>query len=275
MIELLNDTLPAENPYDSLDICYELSYFKGNPLLHPEACHSVPGFRAIPLDFHLWNDDNTALLLFVGFILFVILYKGVTRTLNTQVMDFFFPSRDIKAKNIDDKNSHQLANILSLMLLSLVGGIGTYIFQQLQADFFLESLHPCILVGLYTAAWLGYFLAKRMFYAFVNWIFFDKKDIFTWNQGQKFIFTSETLLFFPAVIIAVYADISIEIMLWIALTIVIISKILLLYKTLVIFFAKTYGGLHLFVYFCTLEVIPLLVFLKILIGISIESIVKF
>jgi hypothetical protein len=50
---------------------------------------------------------------------------------------------------------------------------------------------------------------------------------------------------------------------------------LLLYKTFLIFFPKFYGTLHLIVYFCTLEIMPLLAVFKVLIRVTDELIVKF
>ena len=136
-------------------------------------------------------------------------------------------------------------------------------------------MSPYLLIGIYTGIWILYFILKTILSGFVNWIFFDKKKIKVWKKSGFFLFSVESLLIFPVIIITIYLNLPPHIPLWITLIIGLLVKILHLYKTFLIFFPKIYGTLHLIVYFCTLEIMPLLAVFKILIRVTDELIVKF
>ena len=99
---------------------------------------------------------------------------------------------------------------------------------------------------------------------FVNWIFFRSEKIFTWQRSYTFLMSAESVIFLIFALVVVYLPVPVNIVRIIALIIVVFFEIVLLFKTNQIFFPKMYGALHLIVYFCTLELMPLLVFLQIL-----------
>ena len=99
---------------------------------------------------------------------------------------------------------------------------------------------------------------------FVNWIFFRREKIFTWQRSYTFLVSVESVIFLIFALVVVYLPIPINIIRIIALVIVVFFEIMLLFKTNQIFFPKMYGTLHLIVYFCTLELMPLLVLVQFL-----------
>ena len=82
-------------------------------------------------------------------------------------------------------------------------------------------------------------------------------------------------MFFFVIISTIFLNLPPGIPLWIILVIGFLIKILHLYKTFLIFFPKFYGTLHLIVYFCTLEILPLVAVFEVLIRVTDELIVKF
>lgn len=117
-------------------------------------------------------------------------------------------------------------------------------------------------------------MIKNLIYNFVNWVFFDKASREIWRKAYSYILALETLLFLPIILLSIYTNILREISIYAILTVVILTRILLFYKTYHIFFGKIYGILHLFVYLCTLEAMPLLVLLKVLSVTADDLIVK-
>ncbi|MBR3858057.1 MAG: DUF4271 domain-containing protein, partial [Bacteroidaceae bacterium] len=104
--------------------------------------------------------------------------------------------------------------------------------------------------------------------------FFRKEKIFTMNRTYTFIYVVEALLVLVLAMAVVYMPVPHEEVLISSLCLVLFVKLLLLFKTYQIFFPKMYGTLHLIVYFCTLELIPLLVLQQVLTYADYLSVIK-
>ena len=160
-------------------------------------------------------------------------------------------------------------------ILSIQGGLGVFVYMQKEKHLFLGQIPPYIFIGIYIAIWMLYFIFKNLMLTFVNWIFFDKTKRANWRKSYFFLYAAETLFFLFVIISTIFLNLAPVVPLWIILIIGLLIKFLHLYKTFLIFFPKIYGTLHLIVYFCTLEIMPLLAVLKILIRVTDELIVKF
>ena len=71
--------------------------------------------------------------------------------------------------------------------------------------------------------------------------------------------STEGLLLFPLVIMLAYADFPLHNALIYAFIVIIIVKLLLLYKAFIIFFRRNGVYLQIILYFCALEIVPLIV----------------
>jgi hypothetical protein len=96
-----------------------------------------------------------------------------------------------------------------------------------------------------------------MLYVFVNWIFFDKKKRSEWSGDRNLLLTLEGLLLFPAILLLLYSPIEVRILWGLIVILLIFLRFYLMIRTFLIFFGKFYDGLHLILYFCTLEAMPL------------------
>ena len=288
MTELLTDTIIADTitadtiatdsvslPETSPAFYEDMGFFQGDSLMHPEVGVRQTGFSGIPRAYQLWRDDWVVLFVLMCFILLTIIQKRIRKQLFSEAKEFFFPTKNISKKEKRDNNYEQLIPLLMALILSIMGGLGVFMFTQKGLHLFLGQISPYMLIGIYIGIWMFYFIFKNLLSAFVNWIFFDKQKRALWRKSYFFLFSVETLLFFFAIISTIFLNLSSVIPLWIILTIGLVIKFLHLYKTFLIFFPKIYGTLHLIVYFCTLEIIPLLAVFKVLIRVTDELIVKF
>ena len=106
-----------------------------------------------------------------------------------------------------------------------------------------------------------------------NYIF-RRGKIFTWKRVYTFLLAAEAMLFLVLALVVMYLPVtSSEVQLLVLIPIIFV-KIVLLFKTYQIFFPKMYGTLHLIVYFCTLELIPLLVLQQVLTYADYLSVIK-
>jgi len=92
----------------------------------------------------------------------------------------------------------------------------------------------------------------------VNWVFFNSRANAFWQKSTLFLNSIEGLLLFPMVMVMAYFGISSHTVNLYTLGVVILVKFLLLYRCYVIFFKKIGAFLQIILYFCALEIIPLL-----------------
>lgn len=270
---IATDSVPL--PESSPAFYEDMGFFQGDSLMHPEVGVRQTGFSGIPRAYQLWRDDWVVLFVLMCFVLMAIIQKRIRKQLFSEAKEFFFPTKNISKKEKRDSNYEQLMSLVMALILSVMGGLGVFMFTQKGLHLFLGQISHYMLIGIYVGIWMLYFILKNLLSSFVNWIFFDKQKRALWRKSYFFLFSVETLLFFFATISTIFLNLSSTIPLWIILTIGLVIKFLHLYKTFLIFFPKFYGTLHLIVYFCTLEIIPLLAVFKVLIRVTDELIVKF
>lgn len=282
MTELLCDTISNDTiAMDSITSSetkpafYEdMGFFQGDSLMHPEVEVRQTGVCGVPRAYQLWRDDWVVLFVLMCFVLLAVVQKRIRKQLFAEAKEFFFPTKNSSKKEKRDSNFEQLIHLPMALILSIIGGLGVYMYTQKQLHLFLGQVSPYVLIGIYIGIWMLYFITKNLLSAFVNWIFFDKTRRKMWQKSYLFLFFVETSLFFFVTISIIFLNLSSGVLLWIILTIGLVIKFLHLYKTFLIFFPKIYGTLHLIVYFCTLEIMPLLAVFKILIRVTDELIVK-
>ena len=113
-------------------------------------------------------------------------------------------------------------------------------------------------MGIYTAALVLYFMAKTLVYTFTNWVFFDRKKNGQWMKVRLFLVSMEGVALFPIVMLLSYFDVSMKSAVIYAIIVIVLIKLLTLYKSYAIFFRQTGSFVQIILYFCALEIIPML-----------------
>ena len=249
-------------------VCYKISYFQDNTLLHPEIVIRPSRYSATPLPYRLWRDNwitGTVLLCF--FVMAFIIHLNGKQLLARSRSFFFGSQHQNEPRAIRTSLEEQSTNIMTFMLC-LIGGLGFFEYTQNHLELFLGRLSPYILLGSYIGCWVVYFILKGLLYTFINWIFFDKDSHLLWMDTYSFLLIVESILMYGIIVIGVYFGLMPKNIFYAALSVIIAIKSLLLYKAHQIFFPEIHGSLHLFVYFCTLELVPLLAIARILMWIT-------
>lgn len=106
---------------------------------------------------------------------------------------------------------------------------------------------------------LAWMMLKSAVYALVNWVFFDRSRNQKW-MGSYYFLTSLFLgLMLPVTVLYLFTDMTPFEVSNCLLVMLILYEILLFFKMIVNFQTKRYGKLLIFLYFCTAEILPLLV----------------
>lgn len=240
-------------------------YFADSPYWHPErpACHI--GMSCTPVPYRVSTDSPTACAVLVCLVMLVYMLLRYGGEMRSQMHDYFLPAR-IRQGHRQGLSTAQ--GLLSMpyvcLMLSVMGSIGVSVVQQDRLALLPDAASRMTLQASYASVWLAFFFLKANSYAFINWIFFDKLVRREWHDTQFHVQALESVLLFPVLLIMVYMRPSLQVFVWSVLGVIALAKVLLLYKAQRLFSAKIHGALHLIVYFCTLEVAPLWVILKLL-----------
>ena len=210
--------------------------------------------------FAVRNDDYiVAGMAVMFFILAMILYRS-RNVLLYRLKDFFTTKRtytDDDAEGNSDEAIHVFLLIsisaLSLSCILLGGPISLSSFLPVTGV-------PYWLFGAGFVVSMAFIYLKAWLYALVNWTFFDNDSSQRWLKGYLLITALTAFLFYPLALLGVFAHISREIVIESAILVVILYELMLFYKLTANFRVKKYGYMLIFLYFCTVELLPTLVF---------------
>ena len=144
-------------------------------------------------------------------------------------------------------------SMLSIITLCLHGMVEE---QELQEP--AEMIYK--LYGMAFLALMVFLYAKVGVYQLVNWTFFDSESSSVWMKGYLFITAMTAFLFYPVAMLDVFSGLSHELFTACAILVVILYESLLFYKLTINFRAKKYGYVFIILYFCSVELLPTLVF---------------
>lgn len=253
---------------------YRESFFANDTLLHPEIVGGRYGVAGDPVPYNLRSDNVITSLLLVCFILAAIAFANSRRFIARQLKDFLYLPHDEESTLTETSGEvrYQFFFVLQTCLLLSV----TYFFyvtNNVTRTFTLES--PYTLVGIIFALLLGWLALKALLYTVVNGVFFGSKKNQQWLKSLLFITAAEGVVLFPAVMLQVYFYLPIESVVYYLAFALFLIKILTFYKCWVIFFRRNAFSLQIFLYFCTLEIIPLIALWGIITGIVNELKINF
>ena len=236
---------------------YRESFFTNNKLLHPELTAGRFGVAGDPIPYSIKNDNVITGLLLGCFMLALLSFPHTGSFLIRQLKNFFFAPKIGTTTFRETTGEIHFQSFLILqtcLLLSLL--VFLYSQERIADTYVLSSQYQ--LLGIYFGCVLGYFLLKMLLYGGINKIFFDKKKNLQWMQLQFFIFSMLGVLLFPWVLLEVYFGMALQKTMIIAMIVIFLVKMLTFYKCFDIFFKGTGVFLQIILYFCALEIIPLL-----------------
>lgn len=269
--------IEARSPYRTVadfPAFYCESFFSDSRFWQTEVSANTLGMEADLLPYMLRRDDWVTGVLLVCFFFLILVISNGKRYFQQQLKNFFFATRSADVFVAVETGSEKRHMAFLICQTSLVFGVLFFDYVLDTFDVFLGWLSPHLLLGVYAAVCLLYFGVKRLLYGFVNWIFFDRFRRMKWTRSNSLVLALEGTLLFPLALVTVYFDMPLRNVALCFLLGLACLKILLFYKAFVIFFRKIHGFLHLIVYFCALEIMPLLALWKMLMYITDNLIIK-
>lgn len=213
------------------------------------------GFEGTPIAQSLLNDDFLTICLLGVIVLSLLMIKRVKIELAKEFKHFATihndDNRDIKSYGIVEMI---ILNILTCFIFGLVFTL--YLVEHSDNSFVSTPFYLQLLTT--TAIIVAYIFLKHVLYAIVNNVFFNGNKNGQWRRSFFFLVALEGLLVIPSLIPFYYLYISIRTMAVYNLFVIILCKLLAFYRQYSIFFRQNSLSFQIFLYFCALEIVPLL-----------------
>lgn len=236
----------------------EEGYFKGNKFFKLERGNNhADGVSGVLAPYAISNDNVIAAMLLGCFVMAMVAFSLSRNFIERQIKSFFRVSRS-KESAIETNEEMRFQTIL-IAQTSLLGSILYYLFARDLGGGRLSNDTQLGAIGCFFGVFVAYFLFKYLVYGFVNWVFFDRKNNGRWRRTQVFLSSLEGVLLFPIVLLLVYFSLSLHAALIYTLIVMLCVKMLAFYKSYSIFFKRMGASLQIILYFCALELMPLMV----------------
>ncbi len=239
----------------SLPQYYRESFFSRDSLFHPELSGGRLGVAGDPVPYTIAGDNLITSLLLGCFFLGAIALAQSRRFIARQAKNFFFVQRSATTE-LTETSSELHFQLFLVFQTCLLFALGWFFYTQtyVASTFIIDHYK---IIGIFTGIIATYFLVKLILYSFTGWVFFDKKKNVQWLKSILFLFSMEGLFLFPVIMLQAYINLPLRSVLIYGVFVVLIVKLLTLYKLYLIFFHRKGQILQIFLYFCALELMPL------------------
>ena len=255
-LHLPGQEIPRNLKEVSLPHYYRENFFSGNSMYHPELSTEQIGESGAPIPYSFQNDSFVTGILILCFLLITWVMSYISAFLLKQAKLFF--SAQKTEQPITETGSEIKFQILFMFITCLLYALLYFFYAtHFNANTFIVS-SEYLMLAIFLLTIIGYMAVRLLLYTIVNNIFFSKKKNLQYIGSLLFITSLEGVVLFPLVLLLAYFQFSLQNAIYYTATIVILAKILTFYKSYAIFFKQKGGFLQIILYFCALEMIPLM-----------------
>lgn len=249
----------VSNKLEKVDLpqYYRQNFFSTDSLWHPELNGGRYGIAGDPVPYTIKSDNMITGLLLGCFILALIAFSKSRWFIMRQAKTFFRVQRSGTTVMTETTNEFRFQFFLAAQTSLLLSLVTFFYAQERNSDTFLVS-SQYQLIAMFFGVFAGYFMLKSILYTVVNWVFFTARQNASWMKSFLFTTSVEGVVMFPVVVSQAYFGLSMRHTILYVGAVVVLSRLLSLYKCFLIFFRQKGVYLQIILYFCALEIIPLL-----------------
>lgn len=205
------------------------------------------------------SDDYLVIGMMAMFIILSCISYSSRKMLAHYAKDFFSSKRLFSDEVVKD-NSSEVTNVLMLATISALS-LSLIFFNHLAEQYSFSRVLgiPYWVFGMGFVGFMCFIYAKAWTYTLVNWVFFDHESSKKWIRRYFFITSLTAFAFFPISLIDIFFNCNVNVVIWCAILIGIVYEILIFYRLFTNFKAKKYSYMLIFLYFCSVELMPALV----------------
>ena len=238
----------------------QVELFVGNVDLSCVVPHQEQGVEGVLRTNRLGDNSGVTGLFLLMFCVMAYVVGSSKYFLAYRLKDFFSRKRTY-AGNDAEVNRSEVGGTLLLIVISCMS-LALMICDRLVCNdaceevFGTDSLFAA--VGISFAAIVLLLLAKVLVYAAVNGVFFRPEANARWMSSFFLLCSVLALILFPLSLIEVYSGVDTSVVTFCLLTTLVLCEMSLFYKLYANFCANNEGFVLIFLYFCNVEILPLL-----------------
>lgn len=250
---------PAGKSYRQANLpqYYKESFFSKDSLFHPELRGGRLGVAGTPVPYAIATDDFFVSILLGGFILVAVAFTQSKGFFMRQIKRFFYTTHSENTTVIPETSAEIRFQVLLMLQTCLMLALGFFFYTRTRiGETFMIDTYQVI--GIYMAVTVAYFLVKTALSWVVNVTFFGSKENLQIQKSNLFVAATEGVVLFPIIMLQTFFEMPVYItLLYICITIL-LAKMLTLFKQYIIFFSRNPLNFQIFLYFCALEIVPLI-----------------
>ncbi len=203
------------------------------------------------------SNDIFTIVFFVLAVLFAFIWRDFLAVFVSKTHDIIF-SNDLRTFYSQNAKSNSVLSII-LAIIS-VSTISIYLYKILYNlfDYDVQYWHILLII-------IVLHLYRVLSSKFIEWLFSLRNICSIWFDSYAWVHYIMGVVFFPLAIFITYRPIELSIFtIYIAVVIFIFSELLLIYRLFILFCKDLWSLFYLFLYLCTIEIMPLLVLYRLL-----------
>lgn len=228
--------------------------------LNPPPVEGIPRYQS--MSYSAWMAVEICVLLGL---MFSVIYKN-RLYLSFRLREYFSPGqRFVFSKPTTPTNNFILTTTLlmgtCLCIGLIISGIANFYPEVLNIPSSAtdESVEYGFWFSLRVAMMsLAFVVLKGLLYMVINWVFASSENNMRWINAYFFITAVLVFLLFPFALVELFVGFSQKMLVICLLILFIVYEITLFYRLVVNFKGNKYGFLLIFLYFCTVELLPAL-----------------
>ncbi len=255
-LHLPGEGIPRDLKDVSLPKYYRENFFSNDSLYHPELDAGRYGVAGDPVPESMMKDSLITGLLILCFLMMAFAFSRISGFIGRQVKDFFYVQKgEHSVTETGDEIKFQIIfSVITCLTISLLYYL--YVIATGNDTFIFSTEH--MLLGVIFLIMAAYFLLKYLVYWVVNTIMFGSSKNKKFLTSLIFIISIEGVLLFPVLLLRAYFQFPLQSAMIYTFGVVFFIKFLTIYKTYIIFFNQKALYLQIILYFCALEMVPLL-----------------
>ncbi|RRD79986.1 DUF4271 domain-containing protein [Alloprevotella sp. OH1205_COT-284] len=233
---------------------------------HESVPYRPQGIAGDPAPYKFRTDDYVTAALMLSFFLMVWVLASSWHFLRTMLRDFF--AHRPHTNLFTDRVGALRGKFFLIMQTCFLQAVIYFDYTQEQMPDVFYQLSPYTLLLSSTVIIAVYYSVKIFLYRAVNSVFFSSERSKQWDNHLFVSILSTGCLLLPLSLLVVFFDLPFRETQTTYILLMAIVKSLLFYQCYRIFFNTLLGNLHIILYFCALEIVPLIFLWGFLVGVS-------
>lgn len=247
------------SPY--LVMADKLGFFSGSEWACRDSVVRLVGVSGEPVPYRLSNDVFITVTLLLCLFVACFLVSRSMHALGLQAKSFLRlrdRNEDFSLKSESEVKDQFFVVLLECVVMSLLF-VSLFTFVSSNPQFSKVNFQMSYMVLLVDMGIiLAYFAYKYGMIRLFNWTFFRRSERQIWMRGYNLISFGKTVTLLVLVTMILYTELPNSVYISIFVALLAVFELLVLYKTKQIFFGSIVGIVPAILYFCTLELLPLL-----------------